>query len=88
MQRADIAPWVAHPGGPKIIEALKEGLELESGALSLSRECLTQVGNLSSASVLLILQETLRRRHLEPDSYALMMAMGPAFSAEFVLLQW
>ncbi len=88
LQRADIAAWVAHPGGPRVIEALEEGLELEDGALSLSRESLAQVGNLSSASVLLILQETLRRQRLEPGSFGLMMAMGPAFCAELVLLQW
>jgi alkylresorcinol/alkylpyrone synthase len=87
LQRDDIAHWVAHPGGPKVIEALEASLALAPGTLNLSRESLARVGNLSSASVLLILQETLQRQPA-PGSYGLMMAMGPAFAAELVLLHW
>jgi alkylresorcinol/alkylpyrone synthase len=84
----DITHWIAHPGGPKVIQALAEGLDLGEDALHLSRESLAQVGNLSSASVLLILKETLARYRPSPGTYGLMMAMGPAFCAELVLLQW
>lgn len=84
----DIAHWIAHPGGPKVIEALTEGLELDDDALRLSHESLAQLGNLSSASVLLILKETLARCQPPPGTYGLMLAMGPAFCAELVLLQW
>jgi alkylresorcinol/alkylpyrone synthase len=83
----DISHWIAHPGGPKVIEALEEGLDLAEGTLALSRHCLAQTGNLSSASVLFVLKETLKQKP-EPGSYGLLMAMGPAFAAEFVLIRW
>ena len=84
----DITHWIAHPGGPKVIEAIQKGLDLEPDALKLSRESLAAVGNISSTSVLLILEETLARYRPAPGTYGLLMAMGPAFCAEFVLLRW
>lgn len=85
---ADIRHWIAHPGGPKVIQAMEAGLGLSEHALDLSRESLAAVGNISSTSVLLILEETLSRSQPEPGTYGLLMAMGPAFCAELVLLQW
>lgn len=87
LDRADIARWILHPGGPKVIEALEQSLELPEGALARTRASLERNGNLSSASVLFLLDE--HRRTPPPEgSYAVMMAMGPAFCAELVLLQW
>ncbi len=83
-----IARWVAHPGGPAVISALEQSLELAPGALDLSRDCLARLGNLSSASVLVILQRTLADPAPEPGSFGLLLAMGPGFGAELVLLQW
>ena len=80
--------WLVHPGGPKVIQALQDGLGLPEEALRLSRETLAEAGNISSASVLLILDKTMKRIRPEPGAYGLLMAMGPAFSAELVLLQW
>ena len=85
---ADIKTWVAHPGGPKVIEGMAEGLGLPNDAFALSLESLAQVGNLSSSSVLFVLRETLRQKEPAPGSYGILLAMGPAFSAELVLLQW
>ncbi len=84
----DIAAWVAHPGGPKVLEAMEEAFPLKPGALDLAWESLRRVGNLSSASVLLVLQDTLARTAPTPGSYGLMMAMGPGFCSELVLLRW
>jgi alkylresorcinol/alkylpyrone synthase len=87
----DIEAWIAHPGGPAVIDGMQQGLELPSDALALSRESLTKIGNLSSASVLVILDEALRRRgshHHSQDGRALLLAMGPGFCAELVLLAW
>ncbi len=84
----DVAVWIAHPGGPKVITAMIESLGLAPDALDLSVESLQKVGNLSSASVLFVLQETLRRKSPPPGSYGVLLAMGPAFCAEAVLLQW
>jgi alkylresorcinol/alkylpyrone synthase len=71
-----------------VIQALEDGLSLPPEALTLSRECLAEVGNISSASVLLILDKTMKRLQPKPGEVGLLMAMGPAFSAELVLLQW
>jgi alkylresorcinol/alkylpyrone synthase len=85
---ADIDRWLVHPGGPKVIEALQDGLGLREHALALSWESLAEVGNISSASVLLILDKTMKGLPPEPGEVGVLMAMGPAFSAELVLLQW
>ncbi len=88
LKRSDIVSWVAHPGGPKVLSALEEALELSPEALDLTRESLEKVGNLSSTSVLLVLQETMRRRRPEPGSLGMLLAMGPGFCSELVLLEW
>ena len=88
LERSDIETWVCHPGGPKVLAALEEGLHLSPDALAASREVLADVGNLSSASVLYLLDEHRRRRLPAPGSYGLLLAMGPAFCAELVLLRW
>ena len=85
---ADIDHWLVHPGGPRVIQALADGLGLPDEALSLSWETLAEAGNISSASVLLILDKTMRRSQPKPGERAVLMAMGPAFCAELVLLQW
>jgi alkylresorcinol/alkylpyrone synthase len=85
---ADINHWLVHPGGPRVIEALQDGLGLPDEALTLSWETLEEVGNVSSASVLVILDKTLKRIQPKAGEYGVLMAMGPAFCAELVLLQW
>jgi alkylresorcinol/alkylpyrone synthase len=84
----DLARWVAHPGGPAVIRGVEQSLELEPDALALSRDCLTRVGNLSSASVLVILEATLAREAPARGQRGLLLAMGPGFGAELVLLGW
>lgn len=83
----DIATWVCHPGGPKVIEAVEDTLELPAGTLDRTRESLRQNGNLSSVSVLDVLRANLAEPP-EPGSYGLMIAMGPGFCSELVLLRW
>ncbi|MBI3926918.1 MAG: type III polyketide synthase [Armatimonadetes bacterium] len=85
---SDIDHWIAHPGGPKVIDAMEQALGLGPGALDLSRRSLAEVGNVSSASVLFVLDDFLRTRRPEEGSYGIMMAMGPAFCAELLLLRW
>jgi alkylresorcinol/alkylpyrone synthase len=88
LTRADIASWVAHPGGPKVLEAMQEELELPEEALAVTWRGLREVGNLSSTSVLLVLQETMAQQRPAAGSYGLLLAMGPGFCSELVLLQW
>ena len=87
LTRADIGWWVCHPGGPKVIEALEEALEVPREAVRLTWESLARVGNLSSVSVLHVLEDTLRERPPEPGSHGVLMAMGPGFCSELVLLR-
>lgn len=88
LQRSDIATWVCHPGGPKIMDAVGEALELQPAALEPARRALARIGNLSSASVLFLLDEYRRELAPKAGSFGVMLAMGPAFCAEVVLLRW
>jgi alkylresorcinol/alkylpyrone synthase len=88
LTRADIGNWVLHTGGPKILEATADALGLKNGQLDVSWDCLRRTGNLSSASVLVVLEEVMKNRRPEPGTLGLLAAMGPGFCAEFVLLEW
>ncbi len=86
LSRADIGSWVSHPGGPKVIETIIDRLKLPAESLDLTWRSLADVGNLSSASVLHVLHETIAKR--PPPGPGLLMAMGPGFCSELVLLDW
>lgn len=88
LDRRRIAHWIAHTGGPKVLQAFESALELPASALQRSWDSLRRVGNLSSASVLFVLGELLEEGSARPGDYGLLMAMGPGFCAELVLLQW
>jgi alkylresorcinol/alkylpyrone synthase len=88
LTRDDIASWVCHPGGPKVLEAMQESLELPEEALEVTWKSLREVGNLSSTSVLLVLEETMENHRPSPGSYGMLIAMGPGFCSELVLLEW
>ena len=78
---------MAHPGGPKVLEAMAGALGVERDALALTWDSLARIGNLSSASVLHVLADTLRVRPPAPGSYGVLLAMGPGFCLELVLLR-
>ncbi len=84
--RDDVQWWVCHPGGPKVLDALHQALDLDRHALSLTWDSLDRIGNLSSASVLHVLADTLATRPPPPDTFGMLMAMGPGFCLEMVLL--
>jgi alkylresorcinol/alkylpyrone synthase len=83
----DVGAWVSHPGGPKIIEAITAALDLPDDALELTWRSLSDIGNLSSASVLHVLRDTIAKGPPK-DSPGVLMAMGPGFCSELVLLRW
>jgi alkylresorcinol/alkylpyrone synthase len=87
LSTGDVGAWVSHPGGPKVIEAITATLDLPADALELTWRSLSEVGNLSSASVLHVLRETIFKRP-PSGSPGVMMAMGPGFCSELVLLRW
>lgn len=87
--RKDIASWVCHPGGPKVLQAMERALELPSTALEITWRSLREVGNLSSTSVLLVLRETMSGpRRPAPGALGMLLALGPGFCSELVLLRW
>jgi alkylresorcinol/alkylpyrone synthase len=86
--RSNIGSWVLHTGGPKVLEATGDALDLHDGELDASWACLKRVGNLSSASVLVVLEDVIRDRRPEPGTLGLLAAMGPGFCSELVLLKW
>lgn len=88
LTKADIHSWIMHTGGPKVLAATAEALNLPKGALDASWEALRNVGNLSSASVLVVLDSFIRERRPPAGSYSILAAMGPGFCAELVLLRW
>jgi alkylresorcinol/alkylpyrone synthase len=87
ISRKDVGCWIMHTGGPKILEATAKSLDLPKEALAASWESLRKVGNLSSASVLLVLEEFMRRSP-PPGTYGLVAASGPGFCSEMLLLRW
>jgi alkylresorcinol/alkylpyrone synthase len=87
LTRRDVEWWVCHPGGPKVIEALEDALEIPREAVQLTWDSLARIGNLSSASVLHVLEDTLRDRPPRPGSYGIVLAMGPGFCSELVLVR-
>lgn len=88
LRRSDIGSWIMHTGGPKVLEATAEALGLERDALEISWEVLRTIGNLSSASVLVVLDEVMKHRRPAPGTLSILAAMGPGFCAEMLLLEW
>ncbi|MFC5203625.1 type III polyketide synthase [Streptomyces kaempferi] len=84
----DVTAWVCHPGGPKVLEAVTEALDLPDDALDVTWRHLADVGNLSSSSVLHVLRDTLAERRPPPGTAGVLLAMGPGFACELVLLRW
>ena len=85
---SDVRTWVAHPGGPKVMTAVETALELRPEALARSWQSLADIGNLSSASVLHVLGDTIAAQPPGSGEPAVLMAMGPGFCSELVLLRW
>ena len=88
LTRADIGSWVLHTGGPKVLEATQDALGLHDGELQVSWDCLRKMGNLSSASVLCVLEEVMAHRRPPEGTLSVMAAMGPGFCSEVLLLRW
>ncbi|NUP02957.1 MAG: type III polyketide synthase [Nonomuraea sp.] len=87
VEAGEVTAWVCHPGGPKVLEAVSEVLDLPADALDVTWRSLAANGNLSSSSVLHVLGDTVAARP-EPGTWGLMIAMGPGFCSELVLLRW
>ena len=88
LTRDDLSCFVLHPGGRKVLECMEEALAIPREQVASSWHVLAEYGNLSSATVLFVLDEWLMRRRPPPGARGLLGAFGPGFSAELLLLQW
>lgn len=88
LSKADISAFLLHPGGQKLLTFMQEELGLDRSDTEISWDILRRYGNLSSASVLFILNEWLVQKEMPSGSYGLLMAFGPGFTAEMLLIQW
>ena len=83
----DVDHFIAHPGGVKVIEAYEQALGVGSGKMDRARNILRQYGNMSSPTVLFVLEDFMRARAIRPGEYGIVSALGPGFSSEMVLIQ-
>ncbi len=88
MKRGDIGAWIMHTGGPKVLDACAGSLGLEREAFAPSWDCLRRAGNMSSASVLLVLEDFMMNHRPAAGTYSILAAVGPGFCSELVLLRW
>ncbi|WP_168214689.1 MULTISPECIES: type III polyketide synthase [unclassified Lysinibacillus] len=82
-----IENFVAHPGGKKVLNAYEEALQLTKNHTTVSREILKAHGNMSSPTVLYVLEQFMLKKN-ESNTFGLLVALGPGFSGEAVLLEW
>ncbi len=83
----DISKFLFHPGGAKVLEAYQNALGMSNGSLSLSAGVLRRYGNMSSVTVLFVLDEFFRNPESKSGGYGLISALGPGFSSESLLLK-
>lgn len=83
----DISAFLFHPGGTKVLEAYKSALGLTTEVLALSREVLNDYGNMSSPTVLFVLERYVNRFGLGKEGFGLISALGPGFCSESMLIK-
>src|SRR6266436_1177874 len=88
IERSQVTHWITHTGGPKVLNAIESARALPPHALQRSRRILARAGNVSSTSLLLVLDDLLRSGEPKPGDYGVMIVVGPGFCSELVLLQW
>ena len=88
LDRSHISHWILHPGGRRVVEVMAERLGLTAKDLAATEAVLAEHGNISSVTVLFVLDEILRRRRPRPGQLGLLGAFGPGFSAELALLEF
>ena len=88
LRREDIRFWILHPGGRKVLDAAAAYLGLNEEQLRAPRHVLRNFGNMSSPTVLFVLDEVLRSGTPHPGDHGVLLALGPGFAAEAALLRW
>lgn len=83
----DISYFIAHPGGKKVLEAYEKALMLTTEHTAIARTILQQYGNMSSPTVLYVLEQFMLQNRAS-DAFGLLVALGPGFCGEAVLVKW
>jgi alkylresorcinol/alkylpyrone synthase len=87
LKREDVRDWILHSAGRRVLDRVRALLDLDEEALAHARAVLREYGNMSSATILFVLERALRREGT-PGEWALMVGLGPGFAAEGALLRW
>jgi predicted naringenin-chalcone synthase len=88
LKREDVQHWVLHSAGRTVLDRARVLLALADEQLVHSRAVLRRYGNMSSATILFVLEETLRGASPAPGDWGVMIGLGPGFAAEGALLRW
>ena len=88
LKKEDVAHFVLHSAGRRVIEQVGKLMELDEQQLAHSRHVLQHYGNMSSATVIFVLDDLFRSRETVPGDWGLMIALGPGSAAEGALLRW
>jgi 3,5-dihydroxyphenylacetyl-CoA synthase len=88
LSRSDIGFWVVHPGGRKVIDNVQKHFSMTDFQLRFSRAVLRNYGNMSSPTVMFVLDEVIRSGDPQPGDWGAMIALGPGMAAEVALLRW
>lgn len=85
---SDIRFWIAHPGGRKVLDNVQKHLRLTDDQTQFSRHVLRNYGNMSSPTVIFVLDDVANRGNPQPGDWGIMSALGPGMAAEICLLKW
>jgi alkylresorcinol/alkylpyrone synthase len=88
LKRADVRHWILHSAGRRVLDRARDLLELSDGQMAHARAVLREFGNMSSATILFVLERTLRLESAVEGDWAVMIGLGPGFAAEGALLRW
>ena len=88
LTHSDIRFWVAHPGGRKVIDNVQRQMGLTDEQLRYSKTVMRNYGNMSSPTVMFVLDEAVRNGDPRPGDWGVMIALGPGMAAETALLRW
>jgi alkylresorcinol/alkylpyrone synthase len=88
LKRADVRHWVLHSAGRRVLDRARVLLDLDESALAPARAILRDFGNMSSATILFVLERILQQTAPDPGEWGVMIGLGPGFAAEGALLRW
>jgi alkylresorcinol/alkylpyrone synthase len=88
LSRSQIRFWVVHPGGRKVIDNVQKHFAMTDEQLRFSRSVLRNYGNMSSPTVMFVLDEVVRNGNPQPGDWGVMIALGPGMAAETALIRW